>query len=92
MRNDGSSPQTLASITVTWPAANGSLFKVDLAGSTIWVGDEPVTPTSIGSWIGGATSRTFTGSSLLQFRFKANSVEGSYALVVHFDSGCSLSR
>jgi hypothetical protein len=92
VRNDGSSPQKLISVRVTWPEENQSLFKVDLAGSTIWVGDEPGSPTSISSWIGGETSRMFTGAQALQFRFKADAVEGSYALVVDFESGCSVSR
>lgn len=92
LRNDGTSPQKLIGIMVTWPEENQSLFKVDLAGSTIWVGDETGSPTSISSWIGGETSRIFTGAQGLQFRFKANAVEGSYALAVDFESGCSVSR
>jgi hypothetical protein len=82
----------MTSIRLTWPGDNQSLFKVDLAGSTIWVGDEPGSPTSISSWIGGETSRTFTGGKPIQFRFKANAVDGNYGLEVNFSSGCSLSR
>jgi serine/threonine-protein kinase len=92
LTNDSSSSQTVKSIHLTWPGDNQALFKVDLSGSTVWVGDEPVSPTSISAWIGGETSRTFTGGQPIQFRFKANAVDGSYGLVVDFVSGCRLSR
>jgi serine/threonine-protein kinase len=92
LSNDSSTSQIVTSVQLTWPSDNQSLFKVDLAGSTIWVGDEPASPTSINSWIGGETSRTFTGGQPIQFRFKANAVDGSYGLVVNFASGCQLSH
>jgi hypothetical protein len=79
-------------VRLTWPLGNQSLFKVDLGGSTIWVGDETTSPVTIGSWIGGETSRMFTGERSIQFRFKGSAVDGSYAVVVDFASGCRLSR
>ena len=92
LRADGSTPQTLTSVRVSWPSENQSLFKLDLGGSTIWVGDEPSSPTTVGTWIGGDTSRTFTGEQAIQLRFKANAVDGGYSLVVNFASGCRISR
>jgi hypothetical protein len=82
----------VSSVRLTWPLDNQSLFKVDLGGSTIWVGDETASPVTIGGWIGGETSRQFTGERSIQFRFKASAVDGSYAVVVDFASGCRLSR
>jgi serine/threonine protein kinase len=92
LNNGGSTAQTLTSIRLTWPLDNQSLFKVDLGGSTIWVGDESASPVTIGSWIGGDTSRTFSGERVIQFRFKGEAVEGDYGLVVNFASGCSVNR
>jgi hypothetical protein len=92
LNNGGSTTQALTSIRLTWPLDNQSLFKVDLSGSTIWVGDESAPPVTISSWIGGETSRTFTGERTLQFRFKGEAVEGDYGLEVNFASGCRVSR
>jgi serine/threonine protein kinase len=92
LSNDSGTTQTMASLRLTWPVDNQSLFKVDLAGSTIWVGDEPGSPTTISSWIGGETSRMFTGAQKLVFRFKGDVVSGDYAVVVDFASGCRVSR
>ena len=91
LHNDSGSPQTVDSLRLTWPLENQSLFKVHLSGSTIWVGDEPGSPTTISSWIGGESSRTFSGGQQLQFRFKSDAADGSYGLVVNFSGGCQIS-
>ena len=76
-------------LTLSWPTENGSLFKVDLGGATIWVGDLP-SPAGINSWTGGETSRIVEGEERLAFRFKSDARAQGYDLEVLLSNSCQI--
>jgi hypothetical protein len=86
----GAEATLLKRVSLSWPADNGSLFKVDLSGATIWVG-EVESPTTIHSWTGGETSRIVEGRKRLTFRFKDDARAHGYTLDVGLANGCQLS-
>ena len=77
----------LQELTFNWPAENGNLFKVDLGGATICVGDIE-NPASIQTWTGGETSRIVTGNERLAFRFKDDAQAQGYSLQISLANGC----
>lgn len=77
----------LQELTFNWPAENGNLFKVDLGGATIWVGDVE-SPVNIQTWTGGETSRIVTGNERLAFRFKDDAQAQGYSLQIPLANGC----
>lgn len=79
----------LQALRLDWPLDNGTLFKVDLAGSTIWVGDV-VRPASISTWTGGETSRIIDDSKRIAFRFKDAAQAQGYSLALTLGNGCQI--
>jgi hypothetical protein len=91
LTNDNADAALLTTINITWPGSNGGLFKVDLEGGTIWVGDDDAPAASLDNWIGGATSRMVAGSEGLGFRFQDAAEARGYSINVGFDNGCTAS-
>jgi serine/threonine protein kinase len=79
----------LQSLYISWPADNGTLFKIDLAGATIWVGDLPG-PAVIESWTGGETSRIVESTERIAFRFREDANAQGYMLELALANGCHI--
>ncbi|TFH37996.1 MAG: serine/threonine protein kinase [Anaerolineales bacterium] len=86
----GGEAAVLTELRIIWPEANGTLFKVDLAGATIWVG-EAVSPLSIQSWTGGENSRVLAETERIAFRFRQGAQAQGYSLDLVLSNGCRLS-
>lgn len=83
----GAEATVLQALTLNWPAENGNLFKVDLGGATIWVGDVEA-PASLQTWTGGETSRIVNGSERMAIRFKGDAQAQGYSLEISLANGC----
>jgi serine/threonine protein kinase len=79
----------LQALTISWPSENGNLFKVDLGGSTIWVGDVG-SPADIQTWTGGETSRIVNDSESIAFRFNDDAQAQGYAVELSLENGCQV--
>ncbi len=79
----------LQGLTLSWPESNGTLFKVDLGGATIWVG-ESGSPAMIQTWTGGEASRVIDNNDRIAFRFKEDARAQGYALQILLANGCSV--
>jgi hypothetical protein len=79
----------LQALVLTWPSENGDLFKVDLGGATIWVG-EVASPADIQSWTGGETSRIVKAGERITFRFKDDAMARGYSIELLFANGCRI--
>lgn len=88
LTNDNTDAMLLTTIHITWPGSNGDLFKVELEGSTIWVGGDDEPDASLTSWIGGSNSRLVAGSEELGIRFQDTAAANGYSISVEFDTGC----
>ncbi len=91
LTNGNADATLLTTIDITWPGSNGGLFKVDLAGGTIWVGDDDAPSASLDNWIGGSTGRMVAGSESLGFRFQDTAAASGYSISVGFENGCTAS-
>ncbi len=89
LQTGGAEPTVLQSLTLSWPPGNGNLFKVDLAGATIWVGDLG-SPAGIQVWTGGETSRIVAGNERIAFRFKEDAHAQGYSLQISLSNGCTV--
>jgi hypothetical protein len=85
----------LSSITLNWPAANGSLTGIASGGAPIWAGSLSAAPAFLESgWLGDPARRTFASGSetQLEFTFSAGSVSPTgYVVVLRFTNGCLVS-
>jgi hypothetical protein len=79
----------LQALTISWPSENGNLFKVDLGGSTIWVGDVG-SPADIQTWTGGETSRIVNDREGIAFRFNDDAQAQGYAVELSLENGCQV--
>jgi serine/threonine protein kinase len=87
LQSPGGETTVLQSLSISWPTDNGTLFKVDLASATIWVGDLPGTAV-IASWTGGETSRVVEATERIAFRFREDAKAQGYALELSLANGC----
>jgi tRNA A-37 threonylcarbamoyl transferase component Bud32 len=79
----------LTAVQLSWPDENGTLFKVDLGGATIWVG-EIASPAALQSWAGGETSRVVDHTEGIAFRFREGAQAQGYSLAITLANGCRL--
>ncbi|MBI3158084.1 MAG: hypothetical protein HYZ26_00610 [Chloroflexi bacterium] len=93
--NQSGETMEIDSITLNWPAENGSLTGIAIGGETVWTGSLSSTPAFIESgWVGAAALRTLpTGAETeLEFTFSGASVApGGYVVVLRFTNGCLVS-
>ena len=86
----GGEATVLSELQLSWPAENGALFKVDLGGSTIWVGDTE-SPALLQTWTGGENSRVINQTTRIAFRFREGAMARGYSLDLDLANGCRIS-
>jgi len=86
----GGDTTALAGLQLSWPSENGGLFKVDLGGATIWVGDS-ASPAVVQDWTGGENSRVVNQTIRIAFRFRDGAQAQGYSLDLVLANGCRIS-
>jgi len=83
----------IAEIVITWPAGNGKLKKIKLAGKTIFDTDIPYSglPESITVFEGSVSYRSFGPGSVVELKFEFDKGDavglGDYVLEIDFGAG-----
>ncbi|NOY99800.1 MAG: hypothetical protein GXP40_11475 [Chloroflexi bacterium] len=92
LTNSSSQAYPLKNLSLQWPASNGSLTSITLAGAPIWTGSIPPDLAIIDSgWLGSEDARTVqTGtSSTLTLTFTGSAMGSSgYIMAPEFENGC----